>query len=107
MGRKLLSLCGLRIRPSLRRGIKGNTVELAVSCDEATGSGDSRPSDGAGLCEAGPGSQTPATGEAPGVFVGWVSAAQPTAKLFGLVGCAALTHPTTDPVSSAVSGRYS
>src|SRR5947209_2699612 len=28
-------------------------------------------------------------------FVGWVSAAPPTAKAFGMVGCAALTHPTT------------
>src|SRR4051794_18771880 len=46
--------------------VRGNTVELTVSCDGATGSGDSRPADVAGLCEAGPGSQTPATGEAPG-----------------------------------------
>ena len=33
-------------------------------------------------------------GEDRGGFVGWISAAQPTAKAKIMVGCAALTHPT-------------
>ncbi len=35
-------------------------------------------------------------------FIGWVSAAQPTVRALGMVGCAALTHPMSSLLSSAI-----
>ena len=43
------------------------------------------------------------TARKPGEFVGWVSAAQPTGRRLAAVGCAALTHPTKNPVVRLLS----